>query len=134
MRWISAAIVGIWSMLGSAVLAMGADHQQNVVIECQPIQIGHTRDVYGPRFRPETFEIDIERNTGLGPFQHFPEPATFSDAYIEWALKVSSYVRYKYIVNLAERSAYRKEYLGPDVSILQFHSCKQISGTYSLFP
>jgi len=128
-RWIGAAIFCFWLMLGSS-----AADQHHVVIECQPVPMGYTRDIYGPKFEPETFEIDTKKKTGLGPFQFVPAPATFTDAHIEWVRKIDTDWRFKFLVNLTERTAYRKEYLGSHIELLQFHSCKQIAGYPRLFP
>ena len=129
MRWIGAAIIGVWSMLGSAA---ADDHY--IKIECQPIGFGHSK-----LFGSATFTFDIQKKTAHGPMQFFQPmlPATFSDGRIEWVQKIypASKDHFKYIVDLTERTAYQKEYWesGGLIELTQFHSCKQIAGSPRLF-
>ncbi len=93
MRWIGAAIIGVWSMLGSAA---ADDHY--IKIECQPIGFGHSK-----LFGSATFTFDIQKKTAHGPMQFFQPmlPATFSDGRIEWVQKIypASKDHFKYIVD-----------------------------------
>ncbi|MBT6406206.1 MAG: sel1 repeat family protein [Rhodospirillaceae bacterium] len=112
MRTLVATLTAL--MLFAAMpVAAGDDDHVFVVIECKPAY-GETGST--------TFTFDRR------------EAATCTDTRLEWG-QISSDDGWgsKYIINLVDRYAYKKQYFGNSFELHQFHSCRQVTGRYRLF-